>query len=396
VPVNQKKTSAAREEQNLFLRVSQAFFEGMELSCFLNQVLTVIVEQLAAAGAYLCLHCQEKDVLSLEAVCPAAKSARPPSISLSRTVKPGSLWRKVVRRPNPLLITHAATDRRVPFRDLLSPCASQPLLLLPLASGDDVLGLLGIMVPDADVCTPEKIELATVLAQPAVLAANLARTIDRAIRAAVLQERSRMARDLHDTLVRGFTGVLMHMELAEEILHRDRQGVLRHIASARRMAREGVEEAHRAIFAIHPRALAKQRLAGALQQLTAELTRDTRIRATFSLCGAAPMLAPEVELQLLRIAQEALTNILRHADATTAHIELVSGRDSVHLNIQDDGHGLKRWTSRRAHGLGLLGMTKRARQMGGSLVLLPREGRGIQIQVNVPLKMKLATREECT
>jgi signal transduction histidine kinase len=395
-----KKCTSETPEQILILEALETFSQDNALSSFFHQAVTTIAEKLAATGAFLCLHCQEEDVLRLKAVScgqeasPAQNSGHS-SVSLSPSVRTCSLWQKLVRQPNPLLIMNAARKPRIPFRELLLSQASRHLVLLPLVSGDEVLGLIGILFPDASVWTPEKIELAKVLAQPAVLAARLVRLIDRARQSAVLQERSRIACDLHDTLAQGFTGVLIHMELAEERLFQDQQAVLRHIASARRMAREGMDEAHRAIFAIRPKALAKKRLAHALQRLAAEVTRDTRVRTTFSLCGAAPTLAPEVELELLRIAQEALTNILKHAGATTARIELVSDRHSVKLNIQDDGCGLKPWPSTKTSGLGLLGMTKRARQMGGHLEILPRRGAGTRIRVEVPLKMKPAIDRKC-
>jgi len=390
-PPSSKQVSqpVARGQHALRQRMLEVVADGAEVVTLLEQTVATVAEQLAAPAAYLCTYCEDREVLSLQAsyvqgsVLP--EYSVPPS---ERTAKAGSLWRKLARTPVPFVVADASQDRRVPFRDFVLSTGMKRLLLVPLVARRDVLGLLGIVWPGHNTREKEKIELAIALAEQVSLAMKLAKVTDIARHSAVLEERSRMARELHDITAEGFTGILIQLDLAEDALSHNYKDARQHIVRARKLARESLIEARRAVFDLLPQHLIKHCLAAAIKTVAAEITRDTGIHTEFFFPATLPDLHPEAEAQLLRITQEALTNIVKHARSTKVQIELACSPASVRLSIQDDGHGFSPCTTEATGGFGLTGMEERARQIGGLLKIRCEPGCGTQIQINLPIGAK--------
>jgi len=134
----------------------------------------------------------------------------------------------------------------------------------------------------------------------------------------------------------------------------------------------------------------KGRLAKALQELAAEITYDTQVRAEFCLRGTVPSLPAEMDSQLFRIAQEALANVLKHARSSKAWIELSADSENLRLCIEDDGCGFNPRSAKVRQDFGLRGMQERARLIGGYLTVDSWPGTGSRIQVTIPLRAKCA------
>ena len=199
---------------------------------------------------------------------------------------------------------------------------------------------------------------------------------------ALSEERNRMARELHDTLAQGFTGVVIQLEAAEDILTLNTETARAHILRARSLARESLSEARRSALALRLQALKDSDLPTALARFAAHLTAGTSVQAEFVLHGTARALPPEKEDNLLRITQEALTNVLRHANARRVRIDLSYNPRHVRLSIEDDGQGLN---SVSGNGLGLKTMRERAEIIGGELSVSSRPGEGTRIDALVPV-----------
>jgi signal transduction histidine kinase len=217
---------------------------------------------------------------------------------------------------------------------------------------------------------------------------NLAGFGESSKMSAVLKERNRIAREIHDVLARSLTAILLQADLAEEVLCQNQQEALRHINRVRGLVREGLVDVRRSVFALRAQALENQSLATALQLLVAERTSDTGIRHEFLLHGSVPVIPHAVEAELLRVAQEALTNVQKHARATKLRIELTSNTRCLALSIQDDGAGCDLSAALSSQSFGLLGMQERASKIGGQLVLQSQPGCGTLIQITVPLEKK--------
>jgi signal transduction histidine kinase len=203
--------------------------------------------------------------------------------------------------------------------------------------------------------------------------------------AGTLAERQRLARDLHDTLTQGFASVVLLLEAAEESLALGRP-VERHIEQALRSARDNLAESRRVVWALRPRPLADQPLPQALQELTGRLGEETGLRAEMVITGSARPLPAHVEEALLRIVQEALANVRKHAAASRATVTLSYLDDVTMLDVHDDGIGFDQAPTVpvAGAGLGLHAMAERAAALGGSLVIESAPGEGTTVAAEVP------------
>jgi len=200
-------------------------------------------------------------------------------------------------------------------------------------------------------------------------------------RNAIVAERTRFARDMHDTLAQGFTGIMMQLNAAEQRLTENADEARLHIEKARQLARESFEDAQRSVSALRNAALANGTLLSAIEQIGHKLTSDSSVRLESKLEGQPYSLPEHCEANLLRIAQEALTNAVRHAGAATIRVLLAYRAGTVVLEVDDSGHGM---SGRESSGFGIHGMRERARQIGGEIQILSDPGRGTRIVVTVP------------
>lgn len=202
--------------------------------------------------------------------------------------------------------------------------------------------------------------------------------------AGILQERQRLARDIHDTLTQGFASVVMLLEAAEESLATGRQAGP-HIQQALRSARDNLADSRRVVWALRPRALAERPLPEALERLSGQLAEETAIRAEVVVTGTVGPLSAEVEETLLRVAQEALANVRKHAAASHVTITVSYLNDVVMLDVQDDGVGFDPTdTASTPGGLGMQDMRERVEELGGSLTVESAAGEGTTIAAELP------------
>ncbi len=214
------------------------------------------------------------------------------------------------------------------------------------------------------------------------------RLLAEARQSAVLQERQRMAGEIHDTLAQGLTGIVTQLEAAEQALDDQSAGVRRHLDTARRLARESLAEARRSVQALRPQPLEAVQLPEAVAQVAARWAHDTGIAATATTTGAPRPLHPEVEVTLLRAAQEAFTNAARHARPSAVSLTLSYMEDLVSLDVHDDGAGFDPTVLRSngsPGGYGLTAMRERLARLAGTLDLESAPGAGTTLAVSIPL-----------
>jgi signal transduction histidine kinase len=227
-----------------------------------------------------------------------------------------------------------------------------------------------------------KIHLAEALAGQATLAVQMARLGEQAREAAVLGERNRIARDIHDTLAQGFTGVVVNLEAASRTLKKQNLAVaLEHIEHARGLAQSCLDEARLSVRALRPDPL---RHADLVEALHAQVQRmeASGTNAQLTVLGDRIPLLREVQAELLRIAQESITNVMKHALAQSVHVTLAFGEDAVSLSVADDGVGFD--PDARHDGFGLLGMRERAERIGARLVVQSRARGGSRVETLLP------------
>ena len=199
-------------------------------------------------------------------------------------------------------------------------------------------------------------------------------------RGAIVEERTRFAREIHDTLAQGFTGIMMQLNAAEQRLQPESEARM-HVEKARELARESLDQARRSVSALRMGVLANSTLLEAIGQIGRELMADSKIKFETKLEGAPYPLSEPREANLLRIAQEALTNAVRHSGADRIQVRLAYQPGAVALEIQDNGRGM---SDLAREGFGVSGMRDRARQVGGLIDIRTQISGGTRVFVMVP------------
>ncbi len=205
-------------------------------------------------------------------------------------------------------------------------------------------------------------------------------------REGVLEERQRLAREIHDTLAQGFTSIVMLLEAAEQALPDDLTTLQKHLDQARRTARTSLDQARRVVEDLRPDLLEQHSLLHAIERASARWSDASGIPVDLNATGEPADLHPDVEVILLRAAQEALNNIRKHAQAGEVCITLSYMPELVILDIQDDGVGLNgAEPSSFAGGFGLKAMQERVAQFGGSALIESEPGEGATLVVSIPI-----------
>lgn len=212
-----------------------------------------------------------------------------------------------------------------------------------------------------------------------------AQLVTEARRAGILDERGRMAREIHDTLAQGLTGIVTQLEAAQKA------GELSpHVEQARALARESLSEARRSVQALRPAPLEESRLPEAIGKMARLWSESSCVPLTITVTGEPRPLMPELEVTLFRAAQEALANVAKHAHASKVGLTLSYMEDVVLLDVRDEGAGFdttKIDGASAAHGgnqFGLVAMAQRLRQVGGQLEVESVPGSGTAINARVP------------
>ncbi len=213
-----------------------------------------------------------------------------------------------------------------------------------------------------------------------------AQLLSQAREAGAGDERQRMAREIHDTLAQGLTGIITQLEAAQQTGHEAERE--RRIGNAKRLARDSLAEARRSVQALRPGALENSRLPEALADEVARWSVTTGVAGEVKTTGDARTLHPEVEVTLLRVAQEAMANVAKHARASRAAVTLSYMEDVVTLDVRDDGAGFAAWghaeQSPADGGFGLIAMRQRVARLAGQLEIESEPGSGTAVSASLP------------
>ncbi len=271
----------------------------------------------------------------------------------------------------------------IALRQYLKSGGTKKFLRIPTLVGRQVKGFIGIRHGDRPPYRPEEIELAQALAHQAMLAIQLNEFAEQGRQAAILEERNRLARDIHDTLAQGFTGVIIQLEAAEDaIACCRRKEANAHLQRAGELARRSLNEARRSVHALRPESLQRANFWEALKGGIKNTTAGTAIHTTFQLRGKLRELPPAWQENLLHIGQEALTNALKYARARNFETRLIFNTGGLRLELRDDGDGFK--VNAPHNGFGLPGMRERVEGMKGKLQITSARRKGTKVVVTLP------------
>ncbi len=273
------------------------------------------------------------------------------------------------------------------YTDLSFRPETRSELAMPIKQGDLVVGVLDLHAAAPHAFGESDTLIAQTLANQLAVAIENARIFDETRDLAVLEERNRMAREIHDTLAQGFTGIVIQLEAGEQAMERDPAELGIHIAQAKKLARECLAEARRSVWNLLPEALEENPLDVIIASEVEGFNRTVDSSASFSLLGVRRQLPALVQAAMLRICQESLTNIRKYAGASTVKVTLDFALDAVALTVEDDGVGFDPEMVRIEEGrggFGLTGMRQRARLLRGDVEIDSAHGRGTRVAARIP------------
>ena len=356
---------------------------------FLGQMLSTIGRLLKAQSVILWLLDEANDSLVLRAAAQgtnfAAADPAHPFIRNPLLWKKDKVLQETVFTGAPVICEDVEDDPRVSsaIREYFKSKGTKKYLTIPTLVGGRVKGFIGIRHEARPRYRPEEIELAQALAHQAMLAIQLNEFAEQSRQAAILEERNRMARDIHDTLAQGFTGVIVQLEAVEDaIACCRRKEANEHLRRASELARQSLNEARRSVHALRPQALQRGNFWEALKGIVKNTTAGTTLHTRFELRGKLRELPLVWEENLLHIGQEALTNALKYARPRNFETRLICNTKELRLELRDDGGGFK--INGRHDGFGLAGMRERVEQMGGQLKVTSSRGKGTKVIVTLP------------
>ncbi len=206
-------------------------------------------------------------------------------------------------------------------------------------------------------------------------------------REGILQERARLAREIHDTLAQGFISIITHLEASEQNLADNMPQSRHHLTQAKEMARRGLSQARRVIQDLRPEVLEQSSLPEAITRVVQGWAQQSGIQAQATITGTHRHVHPEAETTLIRAVQEALANVQKHAQASSVQVTLSYMDDVLMLDVQDNGIGLASAPPPgKGGGYGLTAMRQRVSQVGGSLAVESEPGEGTTVVIQVPIQ----------
>jgi PAS domain S-box-containing protein len=356
---------------------------------FLGQMLSTMGRLLTAQSVILWLLDESDDSLILRAWAEGTNFAKAdpehPFVKNPLSWKQDRGLRELFFSGVPVVCEDVEQDPDIApeLRNYLNSGGTKKFLRIPTLVGGRVRGFIGIRHGERPSYRPEEIELAQALAHQAMLAIQLNEFAEQSRQAAILEERNRMARDIHDTLAQGFTGVIVQLEAAEDAISCSRRKEANeHLQRAAELARRSLSEARRSVRALRPEALQAGNVWDALQGIIKNTTAGTALHTKFELRGQLRDIPPVWQENLLHIGQEGLTNALKYAHARNFETRLTSHAKELRLELRDDGDGFE--VNARHDGFGLAGMRERVEQMGGSLKITSARGKGTRLVITLP------------
>jgi PAS domain S-box-containing protein len=254
-------------------------------------------------------------------------------------------------------------------------------LRIPLIARDEVVGMLSLHHAEPHFFTPKQLDLALLFASQAAVAIANARLYEQARQLAAVEERQRLARELHDSVSQALYGIALGARTARTLLERDPAKVAGPLDYVLQLAEAGMAEMRALIFELRPESLAEEGLVAALAKHAAALRARHQLDVQTNL-GEEPELAFEVKEALYRIAQEALHNIVKHAHASRVDVWLARQDGRVVLTVQDNGQGFAAGGAFPGH-LGLKSMQERAVRLGGVVQIESTPGQGTRVVASV-------------
>jgi PAS domain S-box-containing protein len=364
-----------------------------ELDAFIGQVMGAITRQLGAVSSNLRLLDADQKGMRMELLFQDSSVILPEEAGYPERFQSVSLEELGFASLVEPYTAVNLSDPRAPgmsadLRDYLQSLGVRTLLRIPLLSQGRVNGVLSFRFAEERDFQMEELEIARALATQASLAIHLTELARSAKQSAVLEERTRLAGEIHDSLAQCFTGITMQLELAKELKTDKDDEAFSYLERANDLARFGLAEARRSVLSLQSMTAKDSGLIESLQILAERSNIAGRLRCTFrSNLDDDESVPVGVRQDLLRIAQEAISNALRHAKSTAIRVDLRSDPPNLILKVNDNGIGITT-AAEAKEGFGFVNMRARVKKLKGTLDIRTVPGHGTNIIVRVPFKQE--------
>ncbi|MEO1286683.1 MAG: GAF domain-containing sensor histidine kinase [Chloroflexota bacterium] len=254
---------------------------------------------------------------------------------------------------------------------------------IPLQAQDKQLGILNVASTDWREISDAELRLLHTVGDLMSIAIERARLFRRSAEHGAINERNRIAREIHDTIAQGLAALALKLETADVLLENDAdvEKVREVIQGALSLTRDNLEEARRSVMDLRATPLEGKTLSEAIQALL----NDANLHHTAEVIGSSPPLSIRIETALYRIAQEAITNIRKHAQASSVVVQVILTPERVRLVIEDDGIGFDVRDAKHKGRFGLIGLKERAKLLHGTVDIVSCVGSGTVIETSIPL-----------
>jgi signal transduction histidine kinase len=292
-------------------------------------------------------------------------------------------WRNMLRSSEPVIIPELDIDPRAPQE--LKAFAYPAFLAAPIRSKGQTLGLISILGETILGYSIEDITLFTTIAEQIGGAVERARLLKQAERAAVTEERQRLARELHDSISQLLYSLVLYAGAARKVLrHGDLQNTAEYLQRIDHTSQQALKEMRLLVYELRPSVFREEGLIGALNHRLQAVEKRTGLNARLVINGEIS-LDETIELALYRITEEALNNTLKYAEATWVVVSITAQAGAIDLEIKDNGKGFALQAAKETGGLGLMGIQERVSRLGGELEIItaPNEGTTIHVHLEV-------------
>jgi signal transduction histidine kinase len=388
--ISEQRRLAQLARANEALRGSiDALAQVPELDDFLGQVMGAITRQLGAVFSTLHMLDPEQNKLTLELVFRDNRVLSPDEAEFPES------WRSRSRDEQnyAAYLTQPTTVTRLldpnsptpaGLREYLLGIGIKSGLIIALISRGQAHGLFSVYFDEERQFDPEETEIARALATQASLAVQLTRLAKTARQSAILEERNRLAGEIHDSLAQFFAGISLQLFAAQEAITKAGE-TFNYVERAYDLAQVGLGEARRSALSLRSDVIEESGLTGALRMLADRSNIPGRLRCSFRANNLlADDLPHQVQQHLLRIAQEAISNAIRHANPTFLNVLLQSNSTELVLEIDDNGRGMATAQLGSSEGFGLANMRERAKGLGAELDIRAAPGGGTSVIVRLP------------
>jgi PAS domain S-box-containing protein len=329
-----------------------------ELDDFLGQVMAAITRQLGAVSSLLRVLNFEQNTLPVELVFQNGRVMTPDEAKFPETWRSLSLIKEraatLLDQPTTvvrILDPHSPLPEALRF--YLLGLGVKTLLIIPLTLGGQANGQLSFRFSEERDFDPEELEIARALATQATLAIHLTQLAKTARQSAVLEERNHLAAEIHDALAQSFTAISMQLGVAGEQLAAGEGNPLSQIQRANEIAKFGLAEARRSILSLRSSAIEESGLSTTLQRLVEYSNVAGRLRCDFRSDNIPEeRLPPRIQHELLRFAQEAISNAVRHAKPAVVSVILRWEPPNLILEVKDNGSGISNASLQKSEGFG--------------------------------------------